>query len=410
MPISLSRLAALIAAGTLFLALWGVLPPPTYALLTLSVGAPEAGVWLVVVALISAGVALAAGQGRLRWATLLCAAATTLLSLLPLLRYPATARRFDAAMRAALGGDYLCAVPASLQDSLRPRSLHLTELFTGLPSGGVRITRGVPVGQVEGITLQADLYQPADSGTFPVVIQVYGGAWQRGAPEDDAAFARYLATHRYVVVAIDYRHAPRWQWPSQLVDVRMALAWVRGHVAEFGGDPARLVLIGRSSGAQLALVAAYTDTLPIRGVISYYGPVDLVDGYDHPPVPDPLQVQSLEVAYLGGTPAEQPGRYRAASPVTYAATQQPPTLLIYAGRDNVVLPRFGRLLQQRLQAGGTTAVLLEIPWAQHAFDAVSAGPSAQLALGEVERFLAWAVYGAGGTHAKDCTGRSGDGR
>lgn len=410
MPISLSRLAALIAAGTLFLALWGFLPPPTYALLTLSVGAPEAGVWLVVVALAAAVAALAVGRGRLRGATLLCAAATILLSLLPLLRHPATARRFDAAMRAALGSDYLCAVPAAIRDSLRPRSLHPTELFTGLPSGGVRITRGVPVGQVEGIPLQADLYQPADSGTFPVVVQIYGGAWQRGAPGDDAAFARYLAAHRYVVVAIDYRHAPRWQWPAQLVDVQMALAWVRGHVAEFGGDPARLVLIGRSSGAQLALVAAYIDTLPVRGVISYYGPVDLVDGYDHPPVPDPLQVQSLEVAYLGGTPREQLERYRAASPVTYAATPQPPTLLIYAGRDNVVLPRFGRLLQERLQGGGTTAVLLEIPWAQHAFDAVSAGPSAQLALVEVERFLAWALYGAGGTHAKECTGRSGDRR
>ena len=50
-------------------------------------------------------------------------------------------------------------------------------------------------------------------------------------------------------------------------------------------------------------------------------------------------------------------------------------------------------LASRLQAGGTTAVLLEIPWAEHAFDAISAGPSAQLALGEVERFLAWALRG-----------------
>ena len=407
---TLSRIAALLAAGTVFVALWGFLPPPAYALLALSVGAPEAGVWLVAVAFAAAVVALVTGQGWVRWTTLLCAAATTLLSLLPLLRYPATVRRFDAAMHAALGSDFLCAVPAPIRDSLRPRSLQLAELFTGLPSGEVRITRGVPVGQVEGIPLRADLYQPADSGPFPVVVQIYGGAWQRGAPDDDAAFARYLAAHRYVVMAIDYRHAPRWQWPAQLADVRTALAWVRGHVAEFGGDPTRLALIGRSSGAQLALVAAYTETLPIQGVISYYGPVDLVDGYDHPPSPDPLHVQSLEVAYLGGTPPEQPERYRAGSPVTYAATRQPPTLLLYGGRDNVVLPRFGRLLHDRLQAGGTTAVLLEIPWAQHAFDAVSAGPSAQLALGEVERFLAWALYGAGGTHAEDCTGRSGDGQ
>ena len=404
---TLPRLAALLSALTLGVALWGLLPPPTYALLALSVGAPEVGVWLVVIALLVGGVALAAGRGWLRWVTLLCAAATTLLSLWPLFRFPATARRFDAAMHMALGNDFLCAVPDSIRRQLRPRSLRLAELFTGLRSDVVRVTRGVAVGRVDGIALQADIYQPATLGRFPVVVQIYGGAWQRGAPQDDEAFARYLTAHHYVVVAIDYRHAPQWQWPAQLVDVRAALAWVRDHVVEFGGDPTRLALVGRSSGAQLALVAAYTDTLMIRGVISYYGPVDLVDGYDHPPVPDPLDVRALEEAYLGGTPTGQPERYRAASPVSYAAARQPATLLIYAGRDNVVLPRFGRLLQERLHAGGTTAVLLEIPWAEHAFDAISAGPSAQLALIEVERFLAWALYGAGATHAKDCAGGTG---
>ena len=68
-----------------------------------------------------------------------------------------------------------------------------------------------------------------------------------------------------------------------------------------------------------------------------------------------------------------------------------PTLLIYGTRDHIVEARFGRMLHERLLATGTTSVLLEIPWAEHAFDAVANGPSAQIALYYTERFLAWAV-------------------
>ena len=336
---TLPKFSFSLAAIVLFLALWGLLPPPTYALLTLSVGAPEVGVWLILPALVASLLAVTAKPTRLRWPTLLCATAATLLSIAPLVRFPATSHRFGSVMETAVGGNFLCAVPASVRGRLRSTSLRLTELFTGLRSDPVRVTNGVVVGTANGKPLRASIYQPADSGRYPVVVQIYGGAWQRGSPTDDGAFARYLAAHRYVVVAIDYRHAPQWQWPAQLLDVRTALAWVRTRVAQFDGDASRLALIGRSSGAQLALVAAYTDTLPIRAVISFYGPVDLIDGYDNPPRPDPLDVQSLEAAYLGGTPTEQRDRYIAASPVSYATTKQPPTLLIYAGRDNVVLPR-----------------------------------------------------------------------
>jgi acetyl esterase/lipase len=126
-------------------------------------------------------------------------------------------------------------------------------------------------------------------------------------------------------------------------------------------------------------------------VVSYYGPVALEEGYRQPPVPDPLGVRSVEEAFLGGTPAEVPARYRDASPITYASRRLPPSLLIYGGRDHVVLSRFGALLDNRLRAAGSTSVFLEIPWAEHAFDAIRNGPSGQLSLYYTERFLAWAL-------------------
>jgi acetyl esterase/lipase len=126
-------------------------------------------------------------------------------------------------------------------------------------------------------------------------------------------------------------------------------------------------------------------------VVSYYGPVDLAEGYRLPPRPDPLGVRAITEAFLGGSPDAVPEQYREASPITYAERRQPPTLLIYGVRDHVVEATYGAQLYRRLLAGGTTSVLLEIPWAEHAFDVVSGGLGAQLALYHTERFLAWAL-------------------
>ena len=65
-------------------------------------------------------------------------------------------------------------------------------------------------------------------------------------------------------------------------------------------------------------------------------------------------------------------------------------LLIAAGRDRIVLPEMQRRLDAKLDERGTS-VLLTIPWADHGFDAVGFGPSAQLSAFYTERFLAWAL-------------------
>jgi acetyl esterase/lipase len=197
------------------------------------------------------------------------------------------------------------------------------------------------------------------------------------------------------VFAIDYRHAPQWHWPAQIQDVRAALGWIREHGGEYDADPSRLALVGRSAGAHHAMVAAYdlgaVPVIPIRAIVSYYGPVDLADGYRNPPRPDPLDVRSIEATFLAGTPDQVPDRYREASPITYVSRRLPPSLLIYGGRDHVVVPRFGAMLDDRLRAAGATSVLLTIPWAEHAFDAIPNGPSGQLSLYYADQFLAWAL-------------------
>jgi acetyl esterase/lipase len=357
------------------------------------VGAPELSSWLAlggfIVCVLTVG-----GRDRdiLARATFVFAAVATVLASVPLVRLPFVVRRFDAAMRAALGDDFLLGVSSDRRARLRSAPVIFSDLFVGIDAGEARVSRNVPFAVPEGVRLTVDIYRPVSAGRYPSVVQVYGGAWQRGAPGDDAKFATYLAARGFVVFAIDYRHAPQWPWPAQIEDVRAALGWIRQHGAEYSADVSRLALLGRSAGAQLALVAAYElGAVPVRAVVSYYGPVDLIDGYRNTPRPDPLDVRSIETAFLGGTPDQMPDRYREASPITYVSRRLPPSLLIYGGRDHVVLPRFGAMLNDRLHAAGGTSVLLTIPWAEHAFDAIPNGPSGQLSLYYTEQFLEWAL-------------------
>lgn len=389
------RLALLLAVPAGFLATWIVIPAPNETLLPLGVGAPEVSAWFIVLGVLSmlvAGVDL-----RQRWLSRVAfaiALGAVGLSVIPFVRFREVARAADHALRVALGGERMDKLAVSHGSAWRPNALVVRDLFRApqMLAAPVRVSRGIRVAVVADDTLTVDIYRPSAKGPFPVLVQIYGGAWQRGMPANNAEFAAYIAAQGYVVFAIDYRHAPQFRFPSQVDDVRTALAWIGRNAEAWSADTSRMVLIGRSAGAHLAMMAAYaTDAPRIRGVIDYYGPVDLIEGYRQPPVPDPLAVRDIEEKFLGGPPSAMMDRYHAASPISLATRRLPPTLLIYGGRDHIVEPRFGTLLAGRLRADGTTVVHIEIPWAEHAFDAVPYGPSGQLARYVSERFLAWAT-------------------
>lgn len=392
MPL-VSALIFAATAGLVFLTAWIVLPGWNYPLFVLGVGAPEYSAWLLAGSLLAGALAATILRSmRLSRFTLPMALASAILASIPLVRAVPAIRRFDMEMDRALGTNYLAGVPDHVTRTMRPVPIVPADLFRGLADSDALVSHGIRVAEPDGEGLALTVYRPTGDGRFPAIVQIYGGAWQRGAPEDQSEIGRYLAARGYVVFAIDYRHAPRWTWPAQIADVRSALGWIRDHARDYQADVTRLALVGRSAGAQLALIAAYEPNAPrIRGVVSYYGPVDLADGYRNPPNPDPLGIRAIEEALLGGTPDSVPGRFRDASPITYVTRRLPPTLLVYGGRDHVVEARFGRLLHERLLAVGSVSALLEIPWAEHGFDAVPAGPSAQISLYYTERFLAWAL-------------------
>lgn len=388
-------LAILLTSVAFLLSIWIVLPAPTSWLLPLGVGAPELSPALLVVALAGTMLALPAPYRGASWIALVMGLGAVALSMVPLLQLARTERQLGAAMRDGLGPDFEALIAPGVRASMRARPFALADVFRGIAYGEGRIaTRAVQFASAGGVPLRLIVYQPRAAILHPIVIVVYGGAWQHGAPTDNPELSRYFATRGYTVFAIDYRHAPLVHFPAPGEDVRTAIDWVRQHAAEYDADAGRIALLGRSAGAHLAMLAAYApDAPPVRAVVSYYGPTDLARGYAEVPHPDPIDVRATLRAFVGGTPEQLPEEYRAASPITYAAHPLPPTLLVQGARDHVVLAGFARSMQERFRARGTTSVLLEIPWSEHAFDYVWPGIGSQVALYHTERFLAWALRG-----------------
>lgn len=387
------QLVALLLSGTgLFLSSWIVVPAPNMLLLTLGVGAPEVSHWLILLNLVATGLLLGVMRRTpLQFIALGASLLGLFLSALPLMQLPGTVQNLTVAMKEGIGSEY-SEILNNKQVLMRQQPFVLADAFTGIKLGKSRYTPNIRFANPDGVPLSMDIYRPPQVGKYPALVVIYGGAWRSGDRLYNSDFSRYMAARGYTVFAIDYRHAPRYRFPAQLDDVRAALAFIQQNATQYEADSERMVLLGRSAGGHLAMLAAYQpDAIPVKAVVSYYGPVDLPGGYASPPRPDPIDTRNVLVTLFGGTPEMFPNEYRIASPINYVTRSLPPTLLVQGGRDHLVQLRFIEEMYQRLRANGNPAILLEIPWAEHAFDAIFNGPSNQLALYYTERFLAWAL-------------------
>jgi acetyl esterase/lipase len=238
--------------------------------------------------------------------------------------------------------------------------------------------------------LKLDLYRAhAGDPARPLILIIHGGSWKGGNRKQLPALNHYLAQEGYAVASIDYRHAPKSQFPAAVDDVFRALEFLETNAAALRIDAKKVVVLGRSAGGQIALSAAYAQrSHSICGVVALYAPTDLMLGYEKPSRPAVLDSKSVLEAYLGGTPAQKPDLYAAASPVTNVRSNTPPTLLVQGALDPIVWPIHSELLDTQLEAAGRPHLLLRLPWATHGLDANLSGPSGQLSTYAIDRFVA----------------------
>ncbi len=238
----------------------------------------------------------------------------------------------------------------------------------------------------KNITL--DFYPTANKKSSPLVIVIHGGSWQSGDNKQLPDLNSYLTTKGYNVAAINYRLAPAYKSPAPLEDTKAAIDFFLLHAAEYNIDTNNMVLLGRSAGAQIALCAAYTFRMPnIKGVISYYGPADMLWAGQLPTNAGVLNNNEIYNNYLGGLYKDVPEKFKEISAVHQATTTSPPTLMIHGKIDPLVFHVHPEHLQKKLNQLHVPNYYLSFNYATHGCDYNLKSPAGQVGTYLVERFL-----------------------
>lgn len=265
----------------------------------------------------------------------------------------------------------------------------------------VSIEKNIVYAEVDGIKLLCDVYipqsplkenpqppqpddpqspsiAPATSSVRPAVIVVHGGAWRSGDKLAISPYARALAQAGIVAVSINYRLAPKHQFPCQVDDVRLALLWLAENSDKYQIAKQKIGLMGYSAGAHLScllgtLVDAPWETLCQTTAWSQEDPrweklpkIRAVVGGGTPCEFRGLPPETEIFTYfLGGTPTQKPEAYVAASPTFHASPGDAPTLLIHGTRDLLVPLKSSQLLHDALLGAGVACELVTLEGPGH---------------------------------------------
>ena len=111
-----------------------------------------------------------------------------------------------------------------------------------------KVRRDIPYAHSADARQTLDVYAPADAKAPPVVFWIHGGGWQMGDKSEIQLKPRAFTDRGFVFVSINYRLLPDVAMGAIVGDVARAMRWVHDHIAEFGGDPDRILVMGHSAG------------------------------------------------------------------------------------------------------------------------------------------------------------------
>ena len=138
-------------------------------------------------------------------------------------------------------------------------SLLLVVFALGVKGQAQEIKRDIPYAPQADQRQVLDVYSPAGAKNLPVVFWIHGGGWQAGNKTDVQVKPRAFMDRGFVFVSTNYRLLPQVDMGTIVRDVASAIRWVHDHIAEYGGDPQRLFVMGHSAGAQLAALICTDD-------------------------------------------------------------------------------------------------------------------------------------------------------
>jgi acetyl esterase/lipase len=269
-----------------------------------------------------------------------------------------------------------------------------------------------------------DLFLPKGKKDYPVVVLVHGGGWVMGDNRCCGLYSsvgHFLASRGIGAVLPNYRLSPWVTHPGHVEDVARAVRWTRDHIAEHGGDPARLYLIGHSAGGHLVsllaadekyLTAEKMSLRDIKGVVTVSGvyriaadPMEIFLGGSgtqsfRPDQMLPLRGDSGRLPILpplgfsvnhdsfGSAFGSDPKARADASPLTHVHRGLPPFLILTAESDLPTVSGMAEEFHKALKDAGCEARLLKVEKRNHSslmFSAIRPDDTAARAILEFVR-------------------------
>ncbi len=221
---------------------------------------------------------------------------------------------------------------------------------------------GVVYREIGDLEIKCDVYVPEGDGPFPAILAVHGGAWRQGSKFVLLRHAWKMAESGFVVVAINYRHAPEFPFPAQIHDCKHAIRWMKASASTYKIDPKRIGAFGYSAGGHLvSLLGTSDETDGLEGdveseVKGFNSRVNAVAAGGAPCEFSWINEDSRLLTYwLGGTRKQIPATYRAASPTTYVSADDPPFFFFHGDSDALVPVESGLELHKRLIDAGVAS-------------------------------------------------------
>jgi len=248
----------------------------------------------------------------------------------------------------------------------------------------VQVTPDVVYGHKDGMALTFDVFRPSNAHGGAVLYMVSGGWVSRWSPPEWLIARSFggLLEKGLTVMAVRHGSAPRYKVPEAEADVRRALRYIRLHSEELGIDEDRLGVYGGSAGGHLSLMLGLASDdgvmdssdeilrTPARvaAVVAYYPPVDLrtiVGPSERFPALDFSEDQAASI-----------------SPILFASSDDPPTLLIHGDADMLVNVQNSEVMFDALQGKRVESELIIIPGGDHGFRLTADRERAQQAMVE----------------------------
>lgn len=252
----------------------------------------------------------------------------------------------------------------------------------------MQLHKNIPYGPHQRNKL--DVWRTSTTPTnAPVIMYVHGGSWIFGDKREQARpMLHEFVARGWIVVAINYRLAPKNLWPAHIEDVTRALGWVKKNIHSYGGDADRLVISGGSAGGHLAALAALTQNDPtwrpkemsdltdwsVRGAIPFYGVLEMTGDETHWKGLGKGLTRLLEKTVVKLPMAEHRDVYEQLSPMHRIHMGAPPFLVVQGSNDTLVDVNVARGFVARFREVALAPIYyVELPFTQHAFD-VTASP------------------------------------